>query len=183
VARRETEHDDGGGDDGYTEYVTAKAPWLRKIAFLLCQDWHRADDLTQTTIIKLYTHWRRARDTGNLDAYTRTILVNTFISEQRAHWWKRVTLSGGRAAGVVEAEAENVGAALERDLDLGLDLETALAAIAPRQRAVIVLRYYCDLSVEETAAVLMCSPGTVNSQTWHGLAALRRQLTPDHATL
>lgn len=72
-----------------------------------------------------------------------------------------MTLSSGRAAGITDAEVGNVGAALERDLDLGLDLETALAAIAPRQRAVIVLRYYCDLSVEDTAAVLMCTPGTL----------------------
>jgi RNA polymerase sigma-70 factor (sigma-E family) len=183
VALRDTGLGEGDESDGYTEYVTAKAPWLRKIAFLLCQDWHRADDLTQTTIIKLYTHWRRVRETGNLDGYARTILVNTFISEQRTHWWKRVTLFNGSAAGADLETAENLGAALERDLDLGLDLETALAAIAPRQRAVIVLRYYCDLSVEDTAAVLRCSPGTVKSQTWHGLAALRRQLTPDHATL
>ena len=180
MALRDTEQ---LGDDAYTEYVTAKAPWLRKIAFLLCQDWHRADDLTQTTIIKLYTRWRRAWEIGNLDGYARTILVNTFISEQRTHWWARVTLFNGGATGSEQSEAENIGAALERDLDLGLDLEKALAAIAPRQRAVIVLRYYCDLSVEDTAAALRCSPGTVKSQTWHGLAALRRQLTPDHAIL
>jgi len=161
VARRDTEH---GDDDGYTEYVTAKAPWLRKIAFLLCQDWHRADDLTQTTIIKLYTHWWRALEVGSLDAYARTILVNTFISEQRTHWWKRVTLFNGPGAGAEEETAETIGAVLERDLDLGLDLETALAAIAPRQRAVIVLRYYCDLSVDETAAVLRCSPGTLKAR-------------------
>ena len=180
MALRDT---DQGEDDGYTEYVTAKAPWLRKIAFLLCQDWHRADDLTQTTIIKLYNHWRRAREAGNMDGYARAILVKTFISEQRTHWWSRVSLFNSHAGGSEDMAAEQLGAALERDLDLGLDLQTALAAIPPRQRAVIVLRYYCDLSVDDTAAVLLCSPGTVKSQTWHGLAALRRQLTPDHASL
>jgi DNA-directed RNA polymerase specialized sigma24 family protein len=74
---------------------------------------------------------------------------------------------------------EALGAALERDLELGLDLERALAALAPRQRAVIVLRYYCDLSIEDTAAALRCSPGTVKSQTSHGLAALRTRLAPE----
>lgn len=167
-----------GNSDDYTEYVTAKAPWLRKIAFLLCQDWHRADDLTQVTIIKLYANWRRARTCGNVDGYARTILVNTFISEQRTHWWKRVTLSNPGSPGTPDTTAEGLGAALERDLDLGLDLEQALAAIPPRQRAVIVLRYYCDLSVQDTALAMRCSPGTVKSQTSRGLAALRSQLQP-----
>ena len=165
------------GDD-FTAYVTAKVHWLRKIAFLLCQDWHRADDLTQTTIIKLYANWRRARGCANLDGYVRTILVNTFISEQRTHWWQRVTLVNPTAPESVPATDEFLGAALERDLELGLDLAEALAALAPRQRAVIVLRYYCDLSIEDTAAALHCAPGTVKSQTSYGLAALRTRLAP-----
>ena len=172
------EDDEETGDD-YTAYVTAKVHWLRKIAYLLCQDWHRADDLTQTTIIKLYANWRRARGHANLDGYARTILVNTFISEQRTHWWQRVTLVNPTAPQSGQpASDEALGAALERDLELGLDLAGALAALAPGQRAVIVLRYYCDLSIEETAAALRCSTGTVKSQTWHGLAALRTRLAP-----
>jgi RNA polymerase sigma-70 factor (sigma-E family) len=168
---------EGTGDD-YTAYVTAKVHWLRKIAYLLCQDWHRADDLTQTTIIKLYANWRRARGCANLDGYTRTILVNTFISEQRTPWWTRVTLVNPTAPESVPTTDEALGAALERDLELGLDLAGALAALAPRQRAVIVLRYYCDLSIEDTATALRCAPGTVKSQASHGLAALRSRLTP-----
>ena len=163
------------GDD-FTAYVTAKVHWLRKIAFLLCQDWHRADDLTQTTIIKLYANWRRASGCANLDGYARTILVNTFISEQRTHWWRRVTLVSPTAPESVPTTDDFLGAALERDLELGLDLADALAALAPRQRAVIVLRYYCDLSIEDTAAALHCAPGTVKSQTAYGLAALRARL-------
>ena len=81
-----------------------------------------------------------------------------------------------------QSEAEG-GPTPATEPETALDLAEALAAIPPRQRATIVLRYYCDLSVDETAAVLLCSPGTVKSQTWHGLAALRRQLTPDHASL
>jgi len=165
------------GDD-FTAYVTAKVHWLRKIAFLLCQDWHRADDLTQTTIIKLYANWRRARGCANLDGYARTILVNTFISEQRTHWWQRVALVNPTAPESVPTTDEFLGAALERDLELGLDLADALAALAPRQRAVIVLRYYCDLSIEDTATALHCAPGTVKSQTSYGLAALRTRLAP-----
>jgi RNA polymerase sigma-70 factor (sigma-E family) len=168
--------DHEGTDDDYTEYVTAKIPWLRKIAYLLCQDWHRADDLTQTTIMKLYASWRRTHDHANLDGYVRTILVNTYISEQRTHWWKRVTLLNPTEPKSVPEADEAPDAALERDLELGLDLADALAAIPPGQRAVIVLRYYCDLSIEDTATALRCTPGTVKSQTWRGLAALRTRL-------
>lgn len=170
--------DHGENGDDYTAYVTAKASWLRKIAYLLCQDWHRADDLTQTTIIKLYANWRRARGCANLDGYARTILVNTYISEQRTQWWKRVTLVNPIAPESVSTTDRALGAALERDLELGLDLAGALAALAPRQRAVIVLRYYCDLSIEDTAAALRCSPGTVKSQSSYGLATLRTRLMP-----
>ena len=168
------DHTGSGGD--YVEYVTAKAPWLRKIAYLLCQDWHRADDLTQTTIIKLYANWRRARNHANLDGYTRTILVNTFISEQRSHWWKHVTLVNPNAPGITGAMHERLGATPDRDPEPDPDLADALARIPPRQRAVIVLRYYCDLSVEDTATALRCSPGTVKSQTSRGLLALRARL-------
>jgi RNA polymerase sigma-70 factor (sigma-E family) len=177
--------DEGPGQsvaDAYTEYVVARSLWLRKIAFLLCQDWHRADDLVQTAITKLYINWRRAGDSENLDGYVRAIIVNTFLSEQRSPWWKRVTLLQDPDGGDVSLGAV-VGARLDRDLDLGLDLGEALAAIPPRQRAVVVLRFYCDLSVEETASALHCSAGTVKSQTSRGLAALRRKLAPRHAAL
>ena len=65
---------------------------LRPVAYLLCRDWHRADDLVQTSAVKLYVHWERAAQIGNLDGCLRTILVNTYIEEQRSTWWKRITL-------------------------------------------------------------------------------------------
>jgi RNA polymerase sigma-70 factor (sigma-E family) len=180
---RVTDEDPGQSvADGYTEYVVAKSAWLRKIAFLLCQDWHRADDLVQTSITKLYINWRRARDSENLDGYVRAIVVNTFLSEQRSPWWRRVTPFQDRDGSENPAGgAAGVGAGAGRDLDLGLDLGDALAAIPPRQRAAVVLRFYCDLSVEETAAALHCSAGTVKSQTARGPAALRRRLAPRRA--
>ena len=117
------------GADAYIEYVVAKSVWLRKIAYLLCQDWHRADDLVQTSITKLYISWRRASGSGNLDGYVRTIIVNTFLSEQRSPWWRRVTLVQDHEGG--DPLGDVVGAKLGRDLDLGLDLGDALAAIPP----------------------------------------------------
>jgi RNA polymerase sigma-70 factor (sigma-E family) len=162
-------------DAAFTEYVVAKGPWLRKVAFLLCQDWHRADDLVQNSIIKLYVQWPQASKIENLDGYTRKIVVNAFLSEQRSPWWRRVVLWHEQA----EPGSGSIPVA---DLDASLDLADALAAIPPRQRATIVLRYYCDLSVDETAMALACSTGTVKSQTARGLEALRRAMEVNTAT-
>jgi RNA polymerase sigma-70 factor (sigma-E family) len=153
-------------DADFTEYVTARSAWLRKVAYLLSGDWHRADDVVQTTIVKLYVRWPRLSPLENIDGYARTTLVNTFLAEQRGAWARRVVLRG--------ADTEAPGQA--GDLDAVLDLRSALDALPARQRATVVLRYYCDLPVEEVAAVLGCSTGTVKSQTARGLDALRRVL-------
>lgn len=158
------------GDDTYTAYVSASAPWLRRVAYLLCQDWHRADDLIQVSFTKLYMHWQRAQRLENLDAYLRKILLNTFLAEQRTSWWQRVVPNAGDRDGM------DVAAQSVTDLEAAIDLSAALTALPPRQRAVIVLRHYCDLSVEETAELLSCSTGTVKSTTSRGLAALRVSL-------
>jgi RNA polymerase sigma-70 factor (sigma-E family) len=155
-------------DDEYTEYISARMMSLRRTAYLLCQDWHRADDLVQAAITKLYVHWSRARAADHIDAYARTVLVHEFIGERRSAWARRVRLDG---------QVTSAGAGLA-DYDALLDLRAALAAVPPRQRATLVLRFYCDLNVEQTAQVLSCSPGTVKSQTVKGLAALRRALNP-----
>lgn len=154
-------------DAEYTEYVLARLEWLRRVAYLLCQDWHGADDLVQATITRLFTHWGRARGVDNLDAYVRTILVRVYISERRSSWFRRVVLPGYHPD----------TAAAEHDADARLDVREALATLPPRQRATLVLRFYCDLPVEETADILGCTSGTVKSQTAKGLAALRRELT------
>jgi RNA polymerase sigma-70 factor (sigma-E family) len=157
---------ENGRDAAFIEYVTAAGPWLRKVAYLLCQDWHRADDLVQSSITRLYVHWNRASRVENLDGYARAILVNVFLAEQRSPWWKRVV--------VYRAPIES--AVFNFDVDTSLDLRDALASVPPRQRATLVLRYFCDLSIEQTASVLDCSPGTVKSQTARGLEAMRRLL-------
>lgn len=158
----------------YVEYVSTRLPWLRKVAFLLCQDWHRADDVAQAAITKLYVHWRTASKANNLDGYVRTILVREYLSSQRTAWASRVDLSGGSVADF---------AVLDGDVTTRLAVQTALADVAPRQRAALVLRYYCDLSVDETAEVLNCSPGTVKSQTARGLESLRRALASRQITV
>ncbi|MEU6643450.1 SigE family RNA polymerase sigma factor [Saccharomonospora sp. NPDC046836] len=154
------------GDAEFTEYVTARASWLRKVAYLLCGDWHRADDLVQTGVTKLYTNWHRANKAWNLDGYVRKTLVNTFLAEQRSSWQRLVDLRG----------TDDDPATPELDREAVLDLRGALAALPPRQRAAVVLRYYCDLPVDEVARTLGCSLGTVKSQTARGLQTLRRLL-------
>jgi RNA polymerase sigma-70 factor (sigma-E family) len=150
----------------FTEYVQARLPWLRRIAYRLTQDWQLADDLTQVAITSLYTHWNRARDASSTDAYARTILVRAFIAERRSPWTRRVQLDGGYPE----------HAAATADHDARLDVRAALAALPPRQRATVVLRYCYGLPIDQTAKELGCSEGTVKSQTAKALAALRRAL-------
>jgi len=166
----------GNDDEGeFAEYAAGALPRLRRIAFLLCQDWHRADDLTQNALTRLYTHWRRARTAENLDAYVGAILLNAYLSEQRTGWWKRTSVRSEPGEPLPSAGAD--GGAQVEEL---LDLRAALRTLAPRRRAVVVLRYYCDYSVEQTAQILSCSTGTVKSQTSRALTQLRNALEPEN---
>ena len=158
----------------YVEYVTSRLPWIRKVAFLLCQDWRRADDIAQGALTRLYVHWRTAGSASSLDAYVRTVVVRVFLSDRRTVWASRVDL-----------RAEPVGdyALPDADPSTRMAVRQALSDVAPRQRAALVLRYYCDLSVEEAADVLGCSTGTVKSQTARGLESLRRALDARQITV
>jgi RNA polymerase sigma-70 factor (sigma-E family) len=151
----------------YTEYVTARLPALRRIAYLLCGDAHRADDIVQNAITKLYVHWRKARAADSIDAYVRVIVVRTFLNEQRTSWLTRVRLVRDTPEGPV---------ANGPDVETSQVLRAALRLVPPQQRAVLVLRFLYDLPVAEVAAMLTCSTGTVKSQTHHGLATLRKHL-------
>jgi RNA polymerase sigma-70 factor (sigma-E family) len=153
-------------DDEFTAYVTTAQAPLQRVAYLLCQDRQRAEDLVQTTITKLYVHWGRARAADHLDAYVRMILVREFLCERRSSWARRVTLSPEPWAGR--------GVAATEDREAAIDMRAALARLPRRQRATLVLRFYCDLSVDQAAELLGCSPGTVKSQTSKALDALRR---------
>jgi RNA polymerase sigma-70 factor (sigma-E family) len=158
----------GSRDDGYAEYVVARLSSLRRLAAVLCDDWQRADDLVQATLTKLYVRWSRVRTASHPDAYARTVLVREFIHEQRSPWAKWVSLTGE----VTDPPAAAV------DHDAVLDLRAAVAALPARQRATLVLRFYCDLNVDQSAEILGCSPGTVKSQTARALDTVRRALTP-----
>jgi RNA polymerase sigma factor (sigma-70 family) len=120
----------------------------------------------QETITKLYARWPRISAVDNVDAYTHTMLVRAFLDEKRRGWW-RVRLFGSPP----DHAANVAGIAEDRAM-----LRGALAKVAPRQQAVLVLRYLCDQSVAEVAEMLGCSEGTVKSQTRHGLDTLRKIL-------
>jgi DNA-directed RNA polymerase specialized sigma24 family protein len=111
------------GDADFAEYVAARMMSLRRLAFLLCQDWYRADDLVQSAITKLYVHWVRASAADNIDAYVRAIVVREFLHDRRTAWATRVSLPGQ----VPDS------AAVAADLDTSLDLKTAIAGLPPRQ--------------------------------------------------
>ncbi|NUT04260.1 MAG: SigE family RNA polymerase sigma factor [Hamadaea sp.] len=154
-------------DDGFREFVVASSPALSRVAYLLTGDHQLAEDLLQSALASTYRHWRRIRD-GNPAAYVRQVMHREQIS-----WWRRrrpaERLSGEapehRQAGDLAAEAVN-----------RITLVQALAHLAPRQRAVIVLRFYDDLTEAETARILGCSVGTVKRQTHDALARLRTLL-------
>jgi RNA polymerase sigma-70 factor (sigma-E family) len=155
-------------DAEFTEYVAGRLVAWRRVAYLLCQDWDRADDLVQGAITKLYVQWSRARAADHIDSYAHVVLVREFLGERRSGWSRRVAVDG---------QVPDLPGRSE-DHDTALDLRAALAALPRRQRATLVLRFYCDLNVDQAAHVLSCSPGTVKSQTAKGLRSLRLALDP-----
>jgi RNA polymerase sigma-70 factor (sigma-E family) len=163
-------------ENDYREFVAARLESLRRTAYLLCRNWHTADDLVSITIGKLYRHWRRVRAAENVDAYARGVLTHAWLDERRRPWRRE-----DATAVLPDAAA---GASLEGRLADREELLDLLASLGKRQRAVVVLRFYCDLSVEQTAEILGISTGTVKSQAARGLETLRSLAlnhTPDRS--
>jgi RNA polymerase sigma-70 factor (sigma-E family) len=152
-------------DAGYLDYVNGRLVALRRMAHMLSGDPHQADDLVQETITKLYARWPRISQADNVDAYVHTMLVRAFLDEKRRGWWRvglfAVTPDSPAPSQQVEEQAV---------------LRAALREVPARQQAVLVLRFLCDLPVANVAEILGCTPGTVKSQTSHGLNRLRQIL-------
>ncbi|WP_042398383.1 SigE family RNA polymerase sigma factor [Streptacidiphilus carbonis] len=158
--------------DEYLEFATARSGHLYRTACLLAGgDSHLAEDLVQETLGRLYVHWRRVSVADNPAAYAHTVLVRVFISHRRRR------SSGERPTGFVPDGADGSSAGLgQGDAALRLTLLTALSQLSVRDRAVVVLRYWEDRSVEETATALRLSAGVVRVQSSRALKRLRQIL-------
>jgi RNA polymerase sigma-70 factor (sigma-E family) len=156
----------------YVEYVTARLPALHRAAYLLCGgDAHRADDVVQNTITKLFQHWKRVSRTDNIDAYVHRMLVHALIDEKRLSWSKVRLVPTTRDA------AEPAVTPPQHHVEERSRLVAALRQLPPRQRTVLVMRFLLDRPVEEVAEALNCAVGTVKSQSSRGLEALRDVLS------
>jgi RNA polymerase sigma-70 factor (sigma-E family) len=156
-------------EQAFRDYADARMPSLRRTALLLTGgDWHRAEDIVSAAALKLYVSWRRASRAQHLDAYVRQILVRTWLDEQRRPWRREHAV----------ALVPDVDDAPADDLDRRADLREVLARLPSRQRAVLVLRFYEDLSVDQTADALGCTAGAVKTLTNRAISAVRRRL-PD----
>jgi len=159
-------------DTEYVEFVTAqRTPLVRMARLLTAGDDAAAEDLVQTTLTRLYVHWPRVRRAGNPVGYARTSLTHAFVDERRRAYSRRETPT--------DLVADHRDAVSHQDdPDLAQTVLAALATLAPRQRAVVVLRHFLDLDVAETARVLGCTTGTVKSQNAKALDRLRSTLEP-----
>jgi RNA polymerase sigma-70 factor (sigma-E family) len=144
----------------FTAWAAGVERRLLRSAYLLTGDLHRAEDLVQEALVKVALRWERLRS-GNPTAYARTVIARDHIS-----WWRRRRH---------EVSVESTGdlATVSSDPDAAMVVRRALARLTPAQRAVVVLRHFDDLSVDETAAILHVAPGTVKSQNAAALARLR----------
>lgn len=158
-------------DAEFTDFVTHRSPTLLRSAYLLCGGDHAAaEDLLQEVLERVFPRWRRIRD--NPEAYVRAALVNAATNRWR-HRSRRVA----EAPLAIDVPAPPVAGPEQHILTHDLVVR-ALATLPTRMRAVLVLRFFDDLSAADTAAVLRCGVGTVKSQTSRGLARLREHLTP-----
>lgn len=148
--------------EGFAAWVDARRASLWRSAWLLTGDAHRAEDLVQTALVKVWPRWDRVVSGGDPEPYVRRVMYTTYVT-----WWRRRW--NVEQSGDVTAES----AAPATDADIQLDLARALATLPRGQRAVVVLRFFDDLTEAQTAHVLGCSVGTVKSQTSRALARLR----------
>ncbi|MFH9618798.1 SigE family RNA polymerase sigma factor [Streptomyces pratensis] len=152
----------------FEDFARASQHRLYRTAYLLCGDQESARDLTQTALAKIFQHWRRVSAADHPEAYARTVLTRTYLAERRRR------LRDLLAHTPIAVPRAAVGP------DLTVTLLAALAELPPRARAMVVLRYWEDLSVESVAEQLRCSESTVKSQCSRSLARLRERLGPAH---
>jgi RNA polymerase sigma-70 factor (sigma-E family) len=155
----------------FSDFVRSRTPALLRTAFLLTGDRHLAEDLVQDALARTHRALRRLADDGHFEAYTRTAMYHLHVS-----WWRRRRVAEYLPGEL--AERADPGGDHAARVDLQLALHHALAQLAPRQRAVLVLRFFEDRTEAEAAELLGCSTGTIKSQTSKALARLRT-IAPD----
>lgn len=163
---------DATADAAFSEFASASRSRLRSTAYLLCGDWDRASDHVQEGLIRTYVAWPRLVRNGGELAYARKAVVSAFLDASR----KRSSTERPAADHPDHASAEDVATAVADRAAL----MAALARLPERQRACVVLRYFEELDVRETAHALRCSEGTVKSQTSRALASLRVMFEDAH---
>ncbi|MFF0342975.1 SigE family RNA polymerase sigma factor [Kribbella sp. NPDC004875] len=151
----------------FTEFASGMIRRLRRTAYLMCGDWHRAEDAAQDALVKVYRRWHRIDRTQGLNSYTHQCLVTAVFDQARRPW---------RRERLVDTDDPIVPLDPIGTVDDRMLVVQALAALPPSQRACVVLRYYADLSLEQTADVLGVGVGGVKSQTSRGLTRLREIL-------
>ncbi|MFY1635327.1 SigE family RNA polymerase sigma factor [Solwaraspora sp. WMMB335] len=161
-------------DDEFVTFATTAAPRLRRTAYLMCRDWHLAQDFTQTTLTKMYVVWKRISRADNIEAYSRKVLLRVVLDHRRR-------LSGQEL--VMAGPPDGTDRAEPGRSDLRLTMIDALGCLPPRDRAIVVLRYWEDQSVETVAEVLGVSVSVVKTQSRRSLARLRQLLGDSRADL
>lgn len=161
---------DDGAHAAFTEFATILTPRLFRTALLMCGDWHLAEDLVQTTLGKMFVAWRKVERADSPEAYARGTLTKTFLSHKRV---RRNAELPGIELGVDRA------APIPPDR---LELFDALRTLGPTDRAVVVLRYWNDRTVAETAAEVGISEGAVRTRASRALAVLRVELSGSAAS-
>jgi RNA polymerase sigma-70 factor (sigma-E family) len=151
----------------YAEFYASAWPRLFRVTYAICGDVGQAEDATQCALAKAYASWRRVRSAQAPEAYVRRMAVNEVLGVRRRGWW-RLERSG-------RLPEREVGGSPEQEVVDRAELWEGVLSLAPRQRAVLVLRYYEDLSEQQIADALHCSRGTVKSQASDALATLRRR--------
>jgi RNA polymerase sigma-70 factor (sigma-E family) len=152
----------------FDEFVRARTGSLLRSAYLLTGDQHLAEDLVQSALVRTHRAWKRLHDTNNAEAYTRKTMYHLQVA-----WWRRKRFKETSDDGVSDS-AVSIPDSSEATVRK-MVLRDALAHLPPRQRAVIVLRFYEDRTVPDTAEILNCSTGTVKSQTAKAISSLRKQ--------
>ncbi len=158
-------------DAEFTAYLNARQPSLLRTAYLLTGDRHQAEDVLQTSLAKLYLAWHKVNDRNSVDAYVRRIMVNENNSLWRRGWKKREYAAEQLPEGDPHHDSYDEG--------LSSALWEVVQTLPPKARAVVVLRYYEQMTEAETADVLGISVGTVKSQCSRALASLRERVPAD----